>query len=453
MFTKHIQQNWLAASILIFLASLMLRLWDLDRFTYPVFDELHFPKFAEGYLVGKPPNDGHPPLGKYLIALGILLFGYNEIGDRIASAVIGACIPLLVIGLVYLLTSQYVLAILAGILTFADGLLLVESRYGLLNGFLVAIGLASQIFLLAGLRHDSRSRLVMFSLSGVMLGFCAGVKWNGAGFWLMTWILIAIALIAKTLIVRFSPKITEKLGILSDLGNLPWYQYLVCFIVLPAIAYIAQWTPHVMMVLKTFAPNAKGWEWLQAFSKHLVISNQYIYVWNTSASSVGSPEHPIHPYCSSALSWPLSMRPVCYYYHPEGEIWEAVYALGNPILWWLSTLAIVAIAFWSLAKIRPEFIYLLVGYAANYLPWLAVKRCLFIYHYMSSSVFSFIALALVMSFLYQKQIWYKSIVVILITLIMSSQMFFMPIWLGSPLSPQGYYQRMWFRDIQGFNWI
>ena len=457
MFIKHSQQNLLVASLFIFLASLTLRLWDLDHFPYPVFDELHFPKFAEGYLVGKPPNDGHPPLGKYLIALGILLFGHNEIGDRIASAVIGACIPLLVIGLVYLLTSQYVLAILAGILTFADGLLLVESRYGLLNVFLVAIGLASQIFLLAGLRRSLRSRLVMFSLSGVMLGFCAGVKWNGAGFWLMTWILIAIALVAKILVVRFSPKITDKLGILTDLGALPWYQYLVCFIVLPATAYIAQWTPHVMMVLKTFAPNAKGWEWLQAFSKHLIISNQYIYLWNTSASSVGSPEHPIHPYCSSALSWPLSMRPVCYYYHPDGEIWEAVYALGNPILWWLSTLAIIAIAFWSLVKIRPEFIYLSVGYAANYLPWLAVKRCLFIYHYMSSSVFSFMALALVTSFLYQKkQIWGKSIAVMMITIIFSAQIFFMPIWLGLPLSPQALYQRMWFQPnspIKGFNWI
>jgi hypothetical protein len=253
------------------------------------------------------------------------------------------------------------------------------------------------------------------------------------------------------------PKITTKLGILANLGTLPWHQYLVCFIVFPAIAYIGQWIPHVTMVLKTFAPNATGWDWLQAFGKHLVISNHYIYLWNTSVSAVGSPEHPIHPYCSSAISWPLSMRPIGYYFQANGDIWQDVHALGNPILWWLSTLAIIAIACWSIVKIRPEFIYILVGYAANYLPWLAVKRCLFIYHYMSSSVFSFIALALILTFLYQQeQIWYKSIVVLLITSVMSAQIFFMPIWLGSPLSPQGFYQRMWFKPnsgIQGFNWI
>lgn len=460
MFIKQSQRNWLLilGGGLILLGSLSLRLWDIDRFPYPVFDEVHFPKFAENYLAGNPPNDGHPPLGKYLIALGIILFGHNETGYRIASMVMGACIPLLVTGLTYRLTSQTVLAILAGLLTFADGLLLVESRYGLLNVFLVAIGLASQIFLLAGLERQAKERWVMLSLSGIMLGACAGVKWNGAGFWLMTWILIAIALISKNMLTKkFEPKITTKLSFLTNLGDLPWYQYLVCFIVLPAIAYIGQWTPHVIMVLKTFAPNAKGWEWLQAFGKHLVISNQYIYIWNTSASSVGSPEHPIHPYCSSAISWPLSMRPVGYYFHINEGIWQDVHALGNPILWWLSTFAIIAIACWGIAKMRSELIYISVGYIANYLPWLAVKRCLFIYHYMSPSVFSFMALAVAISFLYQrKQIWGKSIAVMMITIIFSAQIFFMPIWLGLPLSPQAFYQRMWFQPnsgIKGFNWI
>ena len=474
MSTKQGQHNWLilAGSLLIFAASLALRLWDLDRFPYPVFDEVHFPKFAEGYLAGKPPNDGHPPLGKYLIALGILLFGHNETGYRTVSAVIGACIPLLVTGLIYRLTSQIPFALLAGVLTFADGLLLVESRYGLLNVFLVAIGLASQIFLLAGLEAGSerqaKSRWLLLCLSGVMLGFCAGIKWNGAGFWLMTWILIAIAFLSRNSIIQKSiSKIfktsppSSKLNILVQLESLPWYQYLVCFVILPAIAYISQWTPHVMMVLKTFAPNTKGWEWLQAFGKHWIISNQYIYTWNTSASSVGSPEHPIHPYCSSALSWALSMRPVGYYFQNNfqnnSNVWQDVHALGNPILWWLSTLSIIAITCWGIIKIRPELIYISIGYAANYFPWLLVKRCLFIYHYMSSSVFSFIALAFVLTWLYQqKHIWGKPIAVLLITSVISAQIFFMPIWLGLPISSQGFYQRMWFQpnsNVKGFDWI
>jgi len=447
--------NWflIVGSLLILIGSLALRLWDIDRFPYPVFDEVHFPKFAEGYLDGKPPNDGHPPLGKYLIALGILLFGHNETGYRIASMIIGALIPLLAIGLVYRLTKQTGLALLTGLLTFSDGLLLVESRYGLLNVFLVAFGLVSQIFLLAGLERQGKGRLIMLSLSGIMLGACAGVKWNGMGFWLMTVSLIAIAFIAK----RFSKKISARLGKLANLADLTWYEYLLCFIGLPIFAYVGQWTPHVMMVVKVFTPNAQGWEWLKSFLNHLIISNQNIYAWNTSPSSVGSPEHPIHPYCSSPESWFLSMRPVGYYFNINGDIWQDVHALGNPILWWLSSLAILAIACWGIFKMRGELIYISVGYAANYLPWFMVKRCLFIYHYMSPSVFSFMALALVLTTLYQqKQVWYKTIPVMFIMAVLSAQIFFMPIWLGLPLSPQSFYERMWFQPkslIRGFDWI
>lgn len=151
------------------------------------------------------------------------------------------------------------------------------------------------------------------------------------------------------------------------------------------------------------------------------------------------------------------MRPVAYYFHADGDVWQNVHALGNPILWWLSTLAVIAIACWGIVKMRPALIYVSVGYAANYFPWFIVKRCLFIYHYMSPSVFSFIALAILTNSLYQqKQIWGKILAVIIMTAIFSAQIFFMPIWLGLPLSPQAFYQRMWFlpnSPFSGFNWI
>ncbi|MDX2257166.1 MAG: phospholipid carrier-dependent glycosyltransferase [Pseudanabaenaceae cyanobacterium bins.39] len=506
MITNQPQRNYFFLGIVIILiASLSLRLWDLDRFAYPVFDEVHFPKFAEGYLAGQPPNDGHPPLGKYLIALGILLFGHNEIGYRIASAVIGGLIPTLIIGLTYLLTQQSGTAILAGCLTLADGLLLVESRYGLMNGFLVAFGLVSQIFLLAGLR--SRSRFWLLSLSGIMLGACAGVKWNGAGFWLMTWALIAIALILRfishwqkapdfqNLAIADRQGRSHAQQLFHQLGRLAWYEYIFYFLVLPLIAYISQWMPHVLMILKTFAPNAVGVEWWQNLGKHLLLSNQYIYNWNTSVYAVGTPDHPIHPYCSSPASWFLMMRPVSYYFQVKDAEWFTVTAIGNPILWWSSSLAVVGMAIATLVKFsqKPHLVnwgclYVLVGYGANYLPWFRVNRCLFIYHYMSPLTFSFIALAMVIAWLYQQQqasrhissstthsidisisslntsntfsnllnTSKQSLAVIIITLILSAQIFFTPIWLGLPLSPKSFYTRMWFQPnslIKGFNWI
>ncbi|KAB1987234.1 phospholipid carrier-dependent glycosyltransferase, partial [Haemophilus parainfluenzae] len=58
---------------ILWLAALGLRCWGLGWFHTLIFDEVYYVKFAVDYLNGKPFFDAHPPLGKYLIALGIWL--------------------------------------------------------------------------------------------------------------------------------------------------------------------------------------------------------------------------------------------------------------------------------------------------------------------------------------------------------------------------------------------
>ncbi|NJN39333.1 MAG: phospholipid carrier-dependent glycosyltransferase, partial [Acaryochloridaceae cyanobacterium CSU_3_4] len=55
------------------LFALALRFWGLARFNTLVFDEVYFAKFGHHYLTHTEFFDAHPPLGKYLIALGITL--------------------------------------------------------------------------------------------------------------------------------------------------------------------------------------------------------------------------------------------------------------------------------------------------------------------------------------------------------------------------------------------
>ncbi|MEO1132636.1 MAG: phospholipid carrier-dependent glycosyltransferase, partial [Cyanobacteria bacterium J06639_1] len=160
---------WIGGAM-IFAIALALRLWNLGEFEPPVFDEVYFPRFAENYLDGERLFDAHPPLGKYFIALGILIFGRNPIGYRIATALFGALIPVLVTGLLYRLTYRRGLALLGGLLMLSDGLFLVESRFGLMNVFLVAFGLLAQIFLLVGLERRGGARTLLLSCSGAMLG-------------------------------------------------------------------------------------------------------------------------------------------------------------------------------------------------------------------------------------------------------------------------------------------
>ncbi|MEM8604721.1 MAG: phospholipid carrier-dependent glycosyltransferase, partial [Cyanobacteria bacterium P01_H01_bin.121] len=151
---------WLSP-LCVFLLALGLRFWGLNRLSQPVFDEVYFSQFANNYLTGTPFYDTHPPLGKYLIAIGIWLYQFLNpdaviqtvfdsstaatFGHRWLNALVGSCIPLLVMAIAQVLTGSASYTFLAGIFTALDGVFIVESRYGLLNVYLVAFGLLCQV--------------------------------------------------------------------------------------------------------------------------------------------------------------------------------------------------------------------------------------------------------------------------------------------------------------------
>lgn len=439
------------ATFTIWAIALGFRLWHLDTIPVPVFDEVYFPKFAAQYLDGHPDWEGHPPVGKYIIALGIAIFGRNAFGDRVMEALFGAIIPVLGAGLVYLLTARRSVSVLAGLFLLLEGLFLVESRLSLLNVFLVALGLSSQIFLLAGLRQRGIWRTILLCLSGIMLGGSASVKWNGLGFLLMVVLLVGlvwvVALFPKNLDSKnLAPENTEQLGILAEIKTLRWWQYPLCLIAFPVLFYVGQWVPHLLM-------NSGGvpffWESFWAVQRHIIW-------WHSSDKVVESLTNavPVHPYCSSWFSWAVLARPIGYYFKSENNIFTDIHALGNPILWWLSTASILGLSAWGLRRFQGIIAYILIGYAANYLPWAIAKRCVFIYHYMSALVFGVIGLAVITDLLLRQKSL-RSLGIGIIIAVTLSYCFFLPIWLGLPLSSSAFYQRMWFmpNGISGFNWI
>lgn len=60
-----------------------------------IWDEIYFPVFANNYLKGVPFFDLHPPLGKFILAVGIAIFGNDPLGWRIMPAVLGCALVLL----------------------------------------------------------------------------------------------------------------------------------------------------------------------------------------------------------------------------------------------------------------------------------------------------------------------------------------------------------------------
>jgi dolichyl-phosphate-mannose--protein O-mannosyl transferase len=115
-------------------------------------------------------------------------------------------------------------------------------------------------------------------------------------------------------------------------------------------------------------------------------------------------ENLVDPYSSKWYEWPFMNKPVLYWTEafPSGA--EGVlYFVGNPVLWALGFAAIVlgvivATWFWIrrgfVAFARSKLAFVIVGYFASLVPLAFIGRILFLYHYSPAFIFSLLAFAL-----------------------------------------------------------
>jgi dolichyl-phosphate-mannose--protein O-mannosyl transferase len=482
----------------IFFISTALRFWGLGRFNTLVFDEVYYAKFANNYLTGTQFFNAHPPLSQYIIAIGMWIGSHLPVGQetvngftgsvrstwsyRWVNALTGSFIPLIVAALAYQLNRRKSYALIAGLFAAADGLFLVESRYALNNVYLVILGLLGQLFFLIALGQQRQRRWGSLALSGVFFGASACIKWNGLWFllgvymvwgaaWVMQWVRTKtrkaheqerntltshseVRAIAGGLPLQDSGLMRMSLQNLTQLNviHIIWN-----FALIPVLTYSLLWIPHLLMI-----PKPGFWQ----AQKDILVFHERI----GSGSAV-------HPYCSSWFSWLLMWRPVAYFYQTArdrieqvpaypplpagaGKFIYDVHAIGNPFLWWLSTAAILLLllllvvrfiegARWKSLPTPHTWIalYLVLTWLANLLPWVRVTRCTFLYHYMGASVFSGLALAwLVDHWLHSDEPHFRSAAVTVIVLVLLAFVFWLPVYLGLPLSVQGYQLRMWFKS-------
>jgi dolichyl-phosphate-mannose--protein O-mannosyl transferase len=224
----HALLGWLACLAVTFVGG-VLRFWRLDRPHKLVFDETYYVKQAVSFLrVGyelrwdgesTPKPDAkftkgtvdvfleapdfvvHPPVGKWMIAAGIEVFGpTSSYGWRFSAALVGTLSILMLARIARRLFGSTLLGVTAGLLLAVDGHHFVHSRTSLLDVFLMFWVLAAFGCLLID-RDRYRARLARLAAfdpadpagpwaglrpwriaAGVCLGLAIGTKWSGLYF-------------------------------------------------------------------------------------------------------------------------------------------------------------------------------------------------------------------------------------------------------------------------------
>ncbi len=376
---------WLVAALITVLGGIV-RLVNLSHPKGFVFDEVYYPTDAWDMLThavewdekaNGPAYVVHPPLGKWMIALGEQIFGNNEFGWRISGAICGTLMILVLVRVAFRLFRSVVLAGAAGLLLALDGLHLVMSRTALLDIFLAFfVLLAFAAMLLDRDQRRARWRTALEEgrgsipsapwwrlLAWVLLGCALGVKWSAAFFLPF----FAIMSLAWEVQARRSAGVRRPVirGILSSLG---WG-----FVggVLSMVIYLGTWAGWFL----TDSGYFRHWLRDAGTSEPPVLGaliNLLHYHKEAFTFHTGLDQK--HTYQSWPWQWLLLGRPVAFYWNGQGNCGQPTCAsevllVGTPLLWWSFIPALGALIWFGIARRDWRAWAIGAPIAAGFLPW------------------------------------------------------------------------------------
>jgi dolichyl-phosphate-mannose-protein mannosyltransferase len=411
--------SWIVTAVVTVIAGI-LRFQGLSSPKGYIFDEVYYPTDAWDMLQHgvewDEKNNGpayvvHPPLGKWMIALGEKIFGNNELGWRFTAAIAGTLMILVLVRIAYRMFHSVLLAGTAGLLMSLDGFQLVLSRTSLLDiflGFWVLLSFAAMVLdrdhyrrhLLRALEngYDPETnpkipRIVPWWLlaSGALFGLACGVKWSALFFAPFFAVLVWVWRVQA----RRSAGIREPFvgGVFSDLS------WLVLSFALSVIFYLATWTGWFVTNTGYFRhyrqQNGLSEPPILGALLNLVHYHQEAYKFHSGLTER-------HVYQSWPWQWMLLGRPVAFYWNNGGNCGapscaREILLLGTPVLWWSFLPAIFALVWFGIARRDWRAWAIFVPIVAGMLPWFyyAVKDGRTMFSFYVLPVVPFLILAVV----------------------------------------------------------
>ena len=368
------------------------------------FDEIYHARTAFEHLNGTTAYETtHPPLGKVIMSWCVAVFGMTPFGWRFAGCLFGV----LMLPAMYLLGKQLTkrtdMAFLAMCLMTLDCMHLTQTRIATIDSFPVLFIILSWFFMLRFIQHDLtgepiRRLLPSLGLCGLMFGCSVASKWiglySGAGLALVYFWHLGRCVLRETGEER-------RAAALRALYCCLWC--LLFFIAVPVVVYLLSFIPYM-------AP--KRISGLGDYINEVIRACVNMYNYH-STPGLGMD----HPFYSPWYEWPVIGRPM-YYANSEyiGGGWNyAIFCFGNPAVWYTGLLGLAfTLGVWlkrhryalegsdSLLHLRAdrdehEYAFVLLGFLAQFLPWVLVPRGTYIYHYFASLPFLMLGITLLFS--------------------------------------------------------
>jgi dolichyl-phosphate-mannose-protein mannosyltransferase len=442
-------RSWVVAAWVVAIAAI-LRFVNLGFPPSIVFDELHYAYDAQDLLdhgvewaydyddAGNVTADNgvayvaHPPLGKWLIGLGIVIardwfhdppmysISSGSFGWRLMPAVFGVLSVLILTRTARRMFRSTVLGAAAGLLMALDGMHFVLSRTALLDVFVMFFVLAAFACLVidrdqrrarwlremengldptargsAGRPRGGWAAVPWWRLAaGVMLGLGCGVKWS---------VIFFVPVFA--LLIYF-----WEVGLRRTVGaRRPWRDalldetgWIVAMGALVPVAYLATWAG--------WFASENGWkrhflrdqghtEWpILGPLYNLWSYHQDVLGFHTGLSSP-------HPYQSEPWQWLLLGRPVAFFWSDDPSCGAArcaaeILLLGTPVLWWAFIPALIAMTWFGISRRDWRPVAIGAGVAGGILPWfyydIADNRTMYYFYALPAEPFLVLAVTYVL---------------------------------------------------------
>ncbi len=343
------------------------------------FDEIYHARTAYEHIHKIHPYEWtHPPLGKVIISIGILIFGMNPFGWRIMGTLFGAAmIPLMYLFGKKLFGNRFFAFCTAFLMT-VDFMHFAQTRIATIDVYGTFFIILMYYFMFDYFMNKSyqvgfKKSLKPLFLSGLFFGIGSASKWiaiyGGAGLAvlfftakILEYIDYRKAIREYTITQKEKPAWTNNFIKYNIIGTCLYC--VLFFVVIPLLIYFISYIPHMIV------PGA------QSPVKLVIDLQKQMFSYHNDLVDT-------HPFSSPWYEWPIIFKPIWYYTGgdlPSGKV---------------STIGILAVGMSAITVVKKRDKAMLVvftGLFFQFFPWTLISRLTFIYHYFASVPFVIMAI-------------------------------------------------------------